>query len=344
MYPVMIVEDEVWIRNALIEMIERSDLPFFVAGEAEDGEDAYTKICEIWPMVLITDIQMPKLDGLSLIKRLHDAYVPIVPIVVSGYDEFAYAQQAIRYQVSEYLLKPVEEKALLEALERSLDRMANMKELHKPLGEFEAFLQGLHEGEPQRHFRELQSLIRSVLGFKGKKPAVRRGLLRLFDGQLRRLVEAGSLSQDKKDTQSQLHILESEDETGIQRHFASYVEAWFRMREQSAEHRMPYLVHLMKQCIHERYMDEISLQLAAEQAEISVAYASTLFKQHTGEPFITYLNRYRVEKSKELLLNPLLKVYQVADQTGFASIHYFNRVFKTFTGQTPLEFRKELGL
>ncbi|MNC56738.1 HTH-type transcriptional regulator YesS [compost metagenome] len=92
------------------------------------------------------------------------------------------------------------------------------------------------------------------------------------------------------------------------------------------------------------YMKEISLADAAGHAGLSVSHFSALFKQHTGDSYVSYVNRVRIDKAKQLLLEPDLKIYQVAEMVGFVSVPYFTRIFKAIAGQSPNAYRKELGI
>ena len=132
MFHVLVAEDEMWIRSAIVEMIERFDLGFKVVAEANDGREAWNLINELWPNVIITDIVMPQMDGLSLIQKCDEYKLSIVPIVISGYENFNYAQQAMRYGASEYLLKPVAADELKRALQRSIERLHHSHHLHEP--------------------------------------------------------------------------------------------------------------------------------------------------------------------------------------------------------------------
>jgi two-component system, response regulator YesN len=90
-------------------------LQFEVCGEAENGEQALALIEQLTPELVIVDIRMPVLDGLELIRRVktESEHQPLF-IILSGYPDFSYAQQAFRYDVSDYILKPVDEHELTE--------------------------------------------------------------------------------------------------------------------------------------------------------------------------------------------------------------------------------------
>ncbi len=116
-YKYFVVEDEHLIRKNLIKKIESLELPFELAGEASNGMDARLKIEKTCPDLVITDIRMPQFDGLELAEYLNKNYPHTKVIILSGYNDFSYAQSAIRFQVKDYLLKPVTIEALSQSLQ-----------------------------------------------------------------------------------------------------------------------------------------------------------------------------------------------------------------------------------
>lgn len=135
-YKVFLVEDEIVTREGIRDNVDWRAAGFDFCGEAQDGEIALQLLEKIQPDVLITDIKMPFMDGLQLCKIVR-AQMPWIKIVVlSGHDEFKFAQSAIKLGVSEYLLKPIsasELETVLQNLAVTLDQekeeMANLKEL-----------------------------------------------------------------------------------------------------------------------------------------------------------------------------------------------------------------------
>lgn len=115
-YSVVVVEDEMLLKENLIKKINSIGLDFEVVGSAQTGIQGYELIQDLQPDVLITDIKMPVMDGLSLIKEVRDHYPTIDCIIVSGFSDFNYAKEAIHYDVKEYLLKPVDDKDLYDIL------------------------------------------------------------------------------------------------------------------------------------------------------------------------------------------------------------------------------------
>ena len=116
LYRILLVDDEEEVRKGIIRKMEWEKLGFEVVGDAENGEEALEKVEQLQPNVVITDIRMPYMDGLALTKRIREKYPSIRILIFSGYDDFEYAQQAIKLHVTEYILKPVNVEELSEIL------------------------------------------------------------------------------------------------------------------------------------------------------------------------------------------------------------------------------------
>jgi two-component system response regulator YesN len=103
--------------------------------------------------------------------------------------------------------------------------------------------------------------------------------------------------------------------------------------------RMETFMERTKKLIEERYAQDLSLQLAADQLGISPSYLSELIKQHWGETFIAYVTRYRIDKAKSLLLKTELNIADIAAEIGYGNATHLIRVFKKSEGMTPGEYR-----
>lgn len=127
MYTVFLVEDEPLIRQNMRNAIENGNEPFSCIGEAGDGELALTIIQDLKPDILITDIKMPFMDGLTLARHAKAIIPWIRIIIVSGYDDFDLAREAIGIGVDQYILKPVAGKDLFAALRIAGEKIAEHK-------------------------------------------------------------------------------------------------------------------------------------------------------------------------------------------------------------------------
>lgn len=118
---VFIVEDELLIRNSLRTILTKYEQSYGIvyAGEASDGEIALSMMREIKPDILLTDIRMPFMDGLTLAKYAKDLFPWLHVIIISGYQDFPYLQEAISIGVEGYLTKPIHEEELCEVIQRA---------------------------------------------------------------------------------------------------------------------------------------------------------------------------------------------------------------------------------
>lgn len=113
------------------------------------------------------------------------------------------------------------------------------------------------------------------------------------------------------------------------------------VREANAE---PIAVVRAKAYIREHLHEDISLADVAKAACTSTFYICKLFKRHTGLNFTEYVCRLRIERTKELLLNPNLRISEIAFEVGFQSLTHFNRVFRSVVGESPTHYREKLAL
>lgn len=118
-YKYIVVEDEHLIRRNVIKKITSLSIPLELIGEASNGKDAITLIEKHCPSIVITDIKMPLCDGLELVKYINHNHPNIKSLIISGYNEFQYAQAAIKYNVKDFILKPIK----IEELNMSLNNI-----------------------------------------------------------------------------------------------------------------------------------------------------------------------------------------------------------------------------
>lgn len=134
MYKVLIVDDEYYIRQRLRTCIEWEDEGFTIGGLAANAEEAFSILSDHSYHLAVIDISMPKKDGLTLIQELRENKIPLKVVILSGYGTFEYAQKAIKYGVTEYLLKPIDEDELIKSLRKikqELDTEHNINQVYQ---------------------------------------------------------------------------------------------------------------------------------------------------------------------------------------------------------------------
>jgi len=429
MLQMLIIDDEADIRDSLA-LYPWAEIGIELAAACQHGMEALQIVEERDIDLILTDIRMPIMDGLALVKRIRAHYPYIKIIVLSGHDDFAYAQTCIRFGVSEYLLKPVDPDQLLVAVDRLkaelrreeeqdertrlLERKSHMlvrslrrefleRILSRPLTDDE-IEDGCSLGEMILEGRGyVVALVRL------DQAAVRRGAeadwgLTMFalnnivaelwedEGRGYHYVDrnagncyliAGIREQPVQDIR-QLHeqlyrfrgLFRSTISCVIGTPVASVADLYTsRLKADSLMAQLPAdsfeavvdfapflpighspdgagkplpdsslnLVSKAKQYIYQHYAHSLTLSEVAKAIHVNASYLSHLFTEATGNTFVHYLTACRIEKAKELLANPHLKVYEIGEMVGYQNPRYFSGIFRKFAGVTPGEFRAAKG-
>lgn len=159
---IVIVEDEIRIREGLMKLLERIDPNFQVVGEAENGKIGLELVLDRKPDLIITDVQMPLMDGLEMLRCLREKQPLPKVIILSAYSEFSYAQQAIKLGVSEYLIKPIMINELTQTLRLVEQQLKTEKKKEKEIPELDSLEELLVEFQAGRlkYSEELENYVR----------------------------------------------------------------------------------------------------------------------------------------------------------------------------------------
>ena len=155
MLKIFLAEDEVIVRETIKRMIPSENLGFELVGEAADGEMALPLLLRQKPDLLITDIKMPFMDGLTLAKVAKKEIPGLKGVILSGYDDFNYAKQAINIGVEDYLLKPITKNALIERLTEIRSRYEHEKTQKEYYEKFHREMQAYEKNSSRDFFEAL---------------------------------------------------------------------------------------------------------------------------------------------------------------------------------------------
>ncbi|SFL84936.1 response regulator transcription factor [Halanaerobium salsuginis] len=381
-FKLLLVDDEKPIRHKLINNTDWEKSGYQVYAAA-NGEAALALIKEKEINILVTDIQMPKLSGMNLIEEAKKIRPQLKIIIISGYAEFEYAQQSIRFGVNDYLLKPFRSQKLLEVVNTARDQILNKQNqaselalLQKEIADYidhsqaDPFYSWLNDEK----FIEEQSLILNQLDLNAVlKRGSKDDILKIVN---KIVVKVDQLALNKEKIVLFLNnlILESfkiikefdypiEDLLVLidKQHLKDIIYADFQ-KQKLAIFLKEFLLRLhdlltfkpgeqkqqliaeMKDYIAQNYQQGITLNQLAVKFNLSTGHLSNLFQEETGESFSDYLNMLRLAKAKELLKTTDNLVYQVADQLGFNDAYYFSSWFKKMVGTSPTTYRENINL
>ena len=364
MIKVFLVEDEAIIRRGIKKNVEWEKNGFEFVGEAGDGEYAYPQILKTEPDILITDIKMPFMDGLELSHLVKKILPNTKIIILSGYNEFEYAKEAITIGISEYLLKPVTAASLTAVLRKVKEEIREEKEKSRLLEryfvsyeKYNAFLDKTdYTGVDRKLIQDFLKLgsageegmfIDEYLAAVGENN-YRSFLLRQYmtidiffcvQEFLKGLsVCADEIPPELGDIKYIPKIVVSEEQT------VSYLKELFAFaiseRDRVSGNRYGSLIDTAKQYLAEHFeSNDVSLNTVAAQVGVSSSYFSSIFKQETGQSFVEYLTKLRIDKACELLRCTTLRTAEIGERVGYKEPHYFSATFKKVTGVSPKDYK-----
>lgn len=144
-YKMLIVDDEYIVRLGIKSTIEWDKYDIEIVGEASGGKKGIELARQLHPDVIITDVRMPDLDGLAMLEVLHKEGLDFVSVIYSGYSDFEYARKAMENGVSGYVLKPIENEALIDKVLWAIGKLEERRKQHNILNQFEQGVEPLRE-------------------------------------------------------------------------------------------------------------------------------------------------------------------------------------------------------
>ena len=159
MYKILLVDDEILVRDAIRENIDWKSLDCELVGDCENGRQAVEFVQSHKVDVVLTDICMPYMDGMELSEFLHDNYPDILIVIFSGFGEFEYAKKAIRYNVSEYMLKPVTAMELTKVLRNMKEKLDSRKKEQKKMESLSQTSKDYHKNVDVIRSKALETLV-----------------------------------------------------------------------------------------------------------------------------------------------------------------------------------------
>lgn len=248
MYKALIIDDEKPVRIAISKLGHWSKYGIEMPFMSTNGKDGLAAMRELHPEIVFLDMNMPVMDGSTFLELASLEFPKSQFIIVSGYDDFSYAQHAMRYGACDYLLKPIVEEELNSAIKKALLKI-----------------------DPDL----------------------------VFDSE-------GALSSREALTPEEV-------------------------------------VDIIKQYVDSNYCKNFKVSMFEEQYFFSITYLTKLFRLKYGYTIYEYVLKLRMERAKELLEEPDMKILDIAERLGYTDNHYFSKAFRTYYGISPSQYRKNLS-
>ena len=348
MIKIVVIDDEFMVVEGIRALIAREP-ECEVTGWAYDGISGLDVIRENMPDIVITDIRIPGIDGLSLIEAAQDFCPDTAFIVISGYMEFEYARRALSLGVKGYIDKPISRSKLNEVLARirtewqqnrnpgSEDSLRKRRMYEKLDSLQEKSVRLLTERDPDA-FKETAGEVMETMEI------VYPDLTDLRRETYKYLCLVGDILTEENpaaDREDLASFREMEKQMSREQ-IRSYafrilreVERNLKTDNNGSSHR---IIRELMDYIDAHYQEDIGLNELSARVRMNTAYLSVLFKAEAGMSFIKYLTGLRLKKAKALLKEGY-KVKEVSDLVGYSNYRYFCDIFKKHIGQTPQEYK-----
>ena len=361
MLRLLIADDEKDARDKMIRCINKFHNGFTIVGAASDGCETYEKILALAPDIVLIDIEMPGMTGIDVIGKVREEGLPVVFIIISSYNDFVYAQTALRLGVEDYLLKPFLPADVCNAVYKAAEHIQAINAVPTRL---------LPNPEPSKRPLGMRMASSLFYPFESEKQLIRTICLSNEDLEVpfREFV-----SHVHKHNQAENSILNC------------YVILYIELQRQTISFGEPHgiehpsvpdeieripafeqlLWHLCKEMqkrlhggtaassiissaikyIDENYASNLTLAEVANFVGVTPSYLSSQFSQLLKLHFTDYIHKVRIDKAKQILLEqPYYKGYEIAEMVGYQSVKYFSQIFKKVTGITLNQFRGQMNL
>jgi len=340
----IIVDDESIVRKGLKLSLPWAEAGIRIAGEAASGDKALELLKEQEAELVLTDISMPGMNGLELLKRLNDQYPQISTVILTCHQDFEYIQEALRYGAIDYIVKTqLEDENIQQVLTRIFDRVTE-KNKQQEAPKHSEFIENYDK------FKELWT---SVLWLTDNEHLARMSNAQAIPSHLkeRETLLAASVSawKDKLTIQWPQAWLNSIREVFIQdprlvkdQLRSGRTDIMRLLRRSGYSEEIIHSILRAVEYIHLHSGRRINQDELCCNVNMSKGYFSKCFRDILGMSFIEYLQLFSVNLAKKLLASSNHPIYWIAEQSGFQDEKYFSRVFKQKTGMLPSEYRQIL--
>lgn len=365
MYTLLIADDETDERTLVRFLLKKYEDTLHIL-EAQNGRDALDMLTANHIDILLSDIQMPFINGIDLARTAKEKNPDIEVLFFSGYDDFTYVKAALSLKAVNYILKPVDPDEFYKLLSEIITRLDSRKiEFAKSEQYIETHFHDiareisdkvsdrisidnatsllLHDIEASIKMKQPEQLSKKVHALLDKyadNPNLSHIYIRYVCTTLLKMLIAALPTQSDEDLQNAVKeiysFLHFSDIVKLIEHYLTLVINMFEQEQNSSN----YAIYQVEQYIRAHYMEELTLNVLADLVYLNPNYLSNIFAQITGCTLNKYIKQIRMEKAQELLLNTNMKVTDISQAVGYPNTSYFCKSFQKLFGTSPERFRQ----
>ncbi|AZN43103.1 response regulator [Paenibacillus albus] len=344
MMRVLIVDDDRLARTGLMNLLPWNQFGLQVAGEASNGEKALEFLQANEVDLLITDLAMPVLSGIDLMRQVRELYPNMFIVVLSYHQDFELIQEALRLGAIDYIAKIQLEKVKLEeVLERITKRI-----------QFELKQRTNHPNEQGTQQQQMASpedqawIIAAMTPLDWLRDSSKYTKLTDYMSQNKLMLEAVQEAREKLLHKLSPILPERRRESSASiltlaewRADITALRAWFQKEQKLSQYSIEMIEAILRAAhyIREHLSEDLHLDEVAREVSVSRSYFSECFKEIIGISFQNYLRNARLEFALKLLEESTLPIYAVSQKAGYPNEKYFSKVFRSIFHLLPSEYR-----
>ena len=345
MLKAIIVDDDINVRNCLRQLIHWEEIGYTLAGEASNGLDGFNLAVELNPDVIITDIRMPSMDGSELSKKVREVMSDVCLVFLSAYENFTIAQMALKYNVKEYVLKPIDD--------AKIDYITNILEEHRETVEKKKYLEHIitdadfgkeisfHlKGSDNSYFTELFSKISEcvMVDLTMFSTVCFKLIQLLYDYMLEIGVSTEIVA--KKKTHLDVDLSNFKNQYNMLEYTKKLFMDVLQFDSNMNDNTYSMLINSIKNEIENNYSDsQLNIATLAKKFYFTSDYLGSIFKQHTGTTITAYIHEVRLAKAEDMLANTEKSMNDISSLVGYTSRDYFTRAFRQKNNMSPSSYR-----
>jgi two-component system response regulator YesN len=357
MIRVMIVDDDKLVRKGIISAMPWGDFDMEIVGEASNGEKALEFIADNAVDLLLTDLAMPVMSGIELLKVVRKQYPNMYTVVLTFHQDFEYIQEALRLGAIDYIAKVQLEKERFEEVLGRIHKRILEEQKHAPQAP-DVFYEGavFQEEAVLQVDKTVPNLDQVKEQWSGHEWMNQDQIFAAQVKQLKHLrlppTKLIGLLYTLTDKWNLLFHPVHMAKIALPDAFESWqeVEAWLTDTRDMIRKAMdkPAFSQEVVECVmkavhivNEEIQEQITAAIIAKRVNMSRSYFSQCFKEIIGTNFSEFLRNNRIEKAKEYLLYTNKTILWIAEHVGYMDEKYFSRTFREQTGLLPSEYRQK---